>query len=203
MKSCGGAEPTWSRPRRGRTAYAKIQGMPTSINVIARSRTPRSSASGSTTMTSRRRRSMHLRPLVEAQQLEQRLQVAQLLAGGRGGAADEVEDLAVLQAVIGKPADLAVLVEIDRDHALVANLLVHEGDRTLGALRDVVEDFAVEGGDGGGCAHHDQGLVLARADRDLLQRAGRQDVALLELLAGAGGKHGAGQRHGGCAAPTR
>src|SRR5579883_1109570 len=63
------------------------------------------------------------RVLIEAQELEQRLQVAHLLAGGRGGAADEVEDLAVLEAVIGEPADLAVLVEIDRDHALVDDLL--------------------------------------------------------------------------------
>src|ERR1700730_6314733 len=39
--------------------------------------------------------------LVEAQQLEQRRQVAELLARGRRGAADEVEDPAVLQPVIG------------------------------------------------------------------------------------------------------
>src|ERR1700704_5821336 len=38
--------------------------------------------------------------LVEAEHLEQRRQVAELLAGSRRGAADEVEDLAVLQPVI-------------------------------------------------------------------------------------------------------
>src|SRR4051794_30650461 len=38
--------------------------------------------------------------LAEAEQLEQRREVAELLARGRRGAADEVEDLAVLQPVI-------------------------------------------------------------------------------------------------------
>ncbi|MGY4289567.1 hypothetical protein ACVWXO_008833 [Bradyrhizobium sp. LM2.7] len=50
---------------------------------------------------------------------------------------------------------------------------------------NVVKHLAVECRDGGGRAHHDQHLVLARTDRDLLERAGRQDVALLELFAGA------------------
>src|SRR5712691_4807308 len=67
--------------------------------------------------------------LVEAQQLEQRRQVAQLLARGLLGAADEVEDLAVLQAVIGETPDLAVLVEIDCDHPLVDHLGLHEHHR--------------------------------------------------------------------------
>src|ERR1700688_3261559 len=123
--------------------------------------------------------------VVEAQQLEQRRQVAELLAGGCRGAADEVEDLAVLQPVIGEPLHLAVLVEIDRDPPLVDDLLVHERDLAFGALRNVVEHLAVQGGDGGGRSHHDQHLILARADRNLLERAGRQDVALLKLLAGA------------------
>src|SRR5437764_928067 len=69
--------------------------------------------------------------LVEAEQLEQRRQVAELLAGGRRGAADEVENLAVLQPVIGEPLHLAVLVEIDGDDPLVDDLLVHEGDFAL------------------------------------------------------------------------
>src|SRR5947199_107081 len=54
---------------------------------------------------------------METQQLEQRREVAEFLAGGRRGAADEVEDLAVLQPVIGEPDHLPVLVEIDRDDA--------------------------------------------------------------------------------------
>src|SRR6195256_6308224 len=57
--------------------------------------------------------------LAEAEQLEQRREVAEFLARGRRGAADEVEDLAVLQSVIGQPLHLAVLVEVDRDHPLV------------------------------------------------------------------------------------
>src|SRR5450756_1355921 len=135
--------------------------------------------------------------LVEAEQLEQRGQVAEFLARGRRGAADEVEDLAVLQPVIGEPLHVPVLVEIDSDDALVDDLLVHEGDFALGALRDVIEHLAVEGGDRRGRAHHDQHLVLAGPDRDLLERAGGQDVALLELLAGAAGQRRADQCCGG------
>ena len=74
---------------------------------------------------------------------------------------------------------------IDRDHALVDDPLVHEGDRAFGTLRNVVKHLAAEGGDRGGRSHYDQHLVLARADGNLLERAGGQDVALLELLAGA------------------
>src|SRR5436305_10374068 len=127
----------------------------------------------------------HERHLPEADQLEQRREVAEFLAGGWRGAADEVENLAVLQAVIGEPDHLAVLVEIDRDHPLVDQLLVHEHHLALGALRNVIKDFAIQRGNGRWRAHHDQHLVLAGADRDLLQCAGRQDVTLLELLAGA------------------
>src|SRR3982074_69046 len=77
--------------------------------------------------------------LVKTEQLEQRRQVAELLARGRRGTADEVEDLAVLQPVIGKSLHLALLVEIDRDHALVDDFLVHERNRAFGALRDIIE----------------------------------------------------------------
>src|SRR5258708_3165793 len=144
--------------------------------------------------------------LVEAEQLEQRRQVAHLLAGCRRGAADEVEDLAVLQAVIGEPLHLPVLVEIDRDHPLVDDLLVHERDLAFGALRNVVEHLAVQGADGRGRSHHDQHLILARADRNLLERAGRQDVALLKLLAGAPAQrraHECNGRDGANGAPAR
>ena len=94
---------------------------------------------------------------------------------------------------------LALLVEIDRDHPLVDHLLVHERHFALGALRDVIEHLTVEGGDGGRRAHHDQHLILAGADRNLLERARRQDVALLELLAGAGSQR---QAHTSAAAAT-
>ncbi len=44
---------------------------------------------------------------------------AEIVAAGRRGAADEVENLAVLEAVFGEPLDFAVPVEIDGDDALV------------------------------------------------------------------------------------
>src|SRR6185437_4676491 len=122
--------------------------------------------------------------LIEAEQLEQRRQIAHLLSRRRRGAADEVEDLTVLQSVIGKPADLTVLVEIDRDHPLIGNLVTHEGKRTRRALGDVIEHFTVEGCHRRGRAHDDQHLVLAGADWNLLERALGQDVTALELLAG-------------------
>src|SRR5487761_2066803 len=123
--------------------------------------------------------------LTQVERLEQRGHVVDLLARGRRGTADEVEYPAVLQPVIGEPPHLAVLVEIDRDHALIDDLVVHERDRTLGALRNVVEDFAIEGCDRGWCSHHDQDLILARPDGNLLERTRRQDVAFLKLLAAA------------------
>src|SRR5665213_2395665 len=82
---------------------------------------------------------------IKADQPEQRRQIAEFLAGGRRGAADEIEYLAVLQPVIGEPLHLAVLVEIDRDHPLVDDALVHEQHFALRALRNVVENFAVQG----------------------------------------------------------
>src|SRR5207244_4341995 len=89
---------------------------------------------------------------------------------------------------------LAVLVEIDRDHALVDDLLVHERHRAFGALGDVVEDLAVQRRDCRWRAHHDQHLVLARTDWYLLERAGWQDIALLELLARAGAEQSRDER---------
>src|SRR3984885_15950288 len=123
--------------------------------------------------------------LMEADKLEQRRQVAEFLARCRRGAADEIEDLAVLHPVVGEPLHLAVLVEIDRDHPLIDQLLVHERDLAFGALRNVVKHLAVEGGNRGWRPHHDQHLILAGADRNLLERAGRQDIALLKLFADA------------------
>ena len=95
---------------------------------------------------------------------------------------DEVEDLAVLHAVVGDAIDLLVLVEIDREDALVDDLGVHEGDRLLAGLADVVEDLAAIIAGGRGRAEGDQDLVLARADRDLLDGLLRDDVAVLAGL---------------------
>src|ERR1700758_2942321 len=83
-----------------------------------------------------------LKTRFELQTRQDRLQVIEFAPGGRGGAADEVEQLAVLEAVIGEPLDSAVLVEINRNHPLVHDLLRHEGDRPLGALRNVVKYLA-------------------------------------------------------------
>src|SRR6185295_9542350 len=108
-----------------------------------------------------------------------------LPAGGRRGAADEVEDLSVLQAIVGEPLDPALAVEIDRDHALVDHVLVQEIGAALGALGDVVERLAAYGRNRRGRAEHDQHLFLARSDRQLLERALWHDIAALIGLAEA------------------
>src|SRR3982074_3884838 len=77
--------------------------------------------------------------LIKTERLKQRRQVAELLARGRRGAADEVEDLAVLQPVIGEPLHLALLVEIDRDHPLVDDLLVPERHPPFTTPRNVIK----------------------------------------------------------------
>ncbi len=91
---------------------------------------------------------------------------------------------------------MAVLVEIDRNHPLIDDLLVHERDLPLGALRNVIEYFAVQGGHRRGRTEHDQDLVLACADRDLFQGPVGQDVALLVLLGGARSQRGTGEGRG-------
>src|SRR5262249_14830416 len=68
---------------------------------------------------------------LEAEQLEEAREIIDLAPARRRGAADEVEDLAVLDAVIGEPLHAAVLVEIDRDHALIDRLLLQKCDRSL------------------------------------------------------------------------
>lgn len=47
-------------------------------------------------------------------------------SGGRGGARDEIDELAVLHAIIGDALDLFVFGEIDREDPLVGNLRRHE-----------------------------------------------------------------------------
>src|ERR1041385_6147183 len=85
--------------------------------------------------------------LLPAENLENVGEVVELLPAGRRGAADGVEPLAVLEAVIRDALDAAALVEIDRDHALIGGLLRQERG-LLGARRDVIEDFAGHRGDG-------------------------------------------------------
>src|SRR3954451_3286572 len=103
--------------------------------------------------------------------------VVQLDAGGGRGPADEVEHPAVFEPVVGQPLNSALLVEVDRDHPLVGDVLVQEGEFLLGALGNVIEHLAADGGDGGGRAEHDQHLLLAGAEWHLLERAFGRDVA--------------------------
>src|ERR1700728_2216657 len=107
------------------------------------------------------------------------------VAAGRRGVADKVEDVAVLHAVFGEALNFAVSVEIDRDHPLIGDAGLHEADRTIGALRDVIERFAAHRCDGRRGAEHDQHLFLRGAERDLLKRPVGQHVAALEGLADA------------------
>src|SRR4051794_14817976 len=61
-----------------------------------------------------------------AEDAEHVAQVTELLAAGRRGAADIIEDLAVLHAVIGQPLDFAAAIEIHRHDASVGFLLRQE-----------------------------------------------------------------------------
>ena len=74
---------------------------------------------------------------------------------------------------------------------------VHEGDRAVGLLRDVVEDLAAEIGGGGGRAEREQHLLARRADLHLLKRGLGGDVAARQRLAHAAGKREAGDKRDG------
>ena len=106
-------------------------------------------------------------------------------AAGRRRAADEIEKLAVLHAVFGKPLNFPVLVEVNRHHTLVGDADIHKRDRTIGALRDVVERFAADSRYRRGCAENQQHLLLRGAKRNLLERALGQNIATLKGLAEA------------------
>src|SRR5262249_53898845 len=67
---------------------------------------------------------------MEADVLEDVAQITQFLTAGRRGLRIEVEDLAVLDAVIGEPGHASFLVEVDRDDALVDDFVRHERDGT-------------------------------------------------------------------------
>ncbi len=103
---------------------------------------------------------------------------ARVLAAGRRRARDEIEDLAVLQAVIGDVGDALVGTEIDGDDALVDEPRSHEGHRTNPLLRDVVEDLVVERGGGGRRAQREDHLFAAGAHRHQLERLVVDHVAL-------------------------
>src|SRR5215475_5650765 len=82
---------------------------------------------------------------LEAEEIKEARQVVDLASAGRCLTAYEIEDLSVLDAVIGKPLDPSILVEVNRDDALIDCLLHHEGDRPLGTLGDIVERLAAHG----------------------------------------------------------
>src|SRR5438445_4987263 len=133
---------------------------------------------------------------LEAEEIEEAREIVDLAPAGWRLTAHEVEDLAVLDAVIGEPLDPSVLVEIDRDDALIDRLLHHEGDRPLGALGNIIEGLAAHGRNRRGRAEQDQHLLLACTDRDLLERPFRNDVALLVGLAETARERNAERKHG-------
>ena len=90
---------------------------------------------------------------------------------------------------MGEAADAPVLVEIDGDDLLVDDFLRQERG-LFGLLRDVVEHLAVDRGDGRGRAENDEHLLLRGADRHLLERAFRDDVAARIGLGDAGSAAG-------------
>src|SRR3954468_23024189 len=115
----------------------------------------------------------------ELEGVEDVCKIGDLVATGRRGAGDIVENLAILHAVIGQPIDPAAAVKVDGDNPLIDHLLRHESHRTLRALRDVVKHLAAYGRDRRRRTEDDQHLLLARSNRNLLERAFRDQVTLL------------------------
>src|SRR5262249_47243137 len=127
--------------------------------------------------------------------LEYQAEIVLFGAAGRRRAADVVEDLAVLEAIVGKSLNPAILVEIDGDDATV-DLFLRQKGYLLGALRNVVEDFTADGGDRRGRAKHDQHLLLGGAKRKLFQRTFRNHVAVMVDLRATAERHAGKQRRG-------
>jgi len=118
---------------------------------------------------------------LELRDLEDEGEIVLLDAARRCGAADRVEDAAVPEAVIGKPLDPTILIEINCDHPAVDFLLRKEGD-LLGALGDVVKYLTADGGYRRRRAEHDQNLLLGGAQRDLLQGTLGNHIAVMIRL---------------------
>src|SRR5262249_29692504 len=116
---------------------------------------------------------------LEGEEIEKAGQIIDLAAAGGRGAAYEVEDFPVLDAVIRNPFYPAFAVEIDGDDPLVDRLLHHEGDRPFGALGNVVERLAADVCARRRRSQQDQDFFLARANGDLLERPLGNNVALL------------------------
>src|SRR5262245_25731653 len=111
---------------------------------------------------------------LEADVLENIADVTQFLAAGRCRLRIKIEDLFILDPVVGESRDPSLLVEIDRDDTLVGNFVWHERDGTLGPLRNVVESVTTDGRHRGWRAKHNENLFLRCADRNLLESAFRQ-----------------------------
>src|SRR4029079_10483754 len=122
------------------------------------------------------------RSQMEADVLENIAEVAQLLAAGRCRLGIEIENLSVLDPVIGEPRDPSLFVEINPDDTLVGNLVWHEGCGALCLLRDVIEGVAAHGRHRGRGTKHDQNLFLCGADGNLLECAFGQHIAALQRL---------------------
>ena len=117
-------------------------------------------------------------------------QEARFLAAGRGGAADEVEDSAILQAVEGNALDAEVFVEVDRRHLLVDDLLAHELESATGLLADVVPVPVADGGNGRGRTEGLEDLIAAHAFPDLGNGALIRQITAMEFLTHRACSHG-------------
>lgn len=136
---------------------------------------------------------------METDILEDVAQIAQLLAAGRRGLRQEIEDLAVFESVVCKSRHTAILVEINRDHALIDDFVRQEGGRALRLLRNVVEGLPVHGGHGRRRAKDDEHLFLRCPDGNLFQGTFGEHVASLQGFrhAAAGSKAGSAKKRGG------
>src|ERR1700747_232359 len=91
-------------------------------------------------------------------------------AGRRRGARYEIDELAVLHAVIGDALDLFVLGEIDREDSLVGNLRVHELQAAISDLVNLIPGAATDGGCRRRRPQRDQDLLRGSSDLDLFSR---------------------------------
>src|SRR5215470_3339092 len=74
--------------------------------------------------------------------LEYRVEVGDVLATSRRGAADKIKDPAVLETVIRETLHPSILIEVHGHDPLVDDLLRHEADRPFGALGNIIKRLA-------------------------------------------------------------
>src|ERR1700730_16915734 len=101
---------------------------------------------------------------------EHALEEGRLGAGRRRGARYEIDQLAVLHAVIGDALDLFVLGEIDRKDPLVGDLWRHELYAAIGDLANVIPGVATDGGRRRRRPQKDQDLLRGSPGLDLFGR---------------------------------